>query len=129
MSGTILGRVVDINIGDAEATYAPGQSYGDGGVAIRITDPNNTSIGDTGIDIGMSSLLSTGASINVSSDGIDVILLCSLNEDTYGGWGIGMENGYLNVDLFEGNHFKGAYSLQREGDIDIQGSFDVYIAN
>ncbi len=57
MKETIISRSVDIDIGNADAHYAPGQSYGDNGVAIRIMDLNNTSIDNTGIDIGTSALL------------------------------------------------------------------------
>ncbi len=129
MNGTIVNKNVNINIENAKAFYAPEQSYGDNGVAIRILDPNNTSIDNTGIDIATNALITSGALLDIAGDNIDIYVLSKENEDTYGGWGSHGSSGSLNIELFAGDHFKGTYSVQEEDGTSVSGSFDVYISN
>ena len=129
MHGTIVNKEVNIDIDDADASYVTGADYGDNGLVIRIVDPNDTSIKQTGIGIGTSSLITTGASLDLSTDNIIITVLSDAIQNAYGFWGIETHNGTLNIELFEGNHIKGSYSATADTATSVSGSFDVFISD
>jgi len=127
MSGTIDGQPINIDTSAPDVSIAPGQSYGEDGVAYRILDSSRPSP-HTGIDIGKNSTYTAGQTYDVETDNLEISLLSEIFEANYGYWGITASSGTLTLDEWDGSTMVGSYQLYcdpSDGDYDVSGSFSV----